>query len=1022
MKKTFKGALALAFCVVTVFATMLIASAISAPKAKVKSVTYNSVTITWSEVKGADGGYQVQRSTDGKKWTTLTSSTKSTSYTDKKLTTGKTYRYRVRAIDKGLLRSTYSSWSSVVKGKPVPAKVKTVKSSPTKNSVKLSWSKVSGASGYVVQRYSKKKWTTYKTTTKTSMTISKLTLGKTYSFRIRAYRTVSKKKVYGDYSSTIKTGPALTAPSSFVLKGVTSNSLTLAWSAVDGAKGYEVYNKATKKWTNTKTKRTLTVKNLKAGTKYEFIVRAYSGSYDGKKSATRTYITTPAKVSGVKASKSTSSALTFTWSKATGAAGYQPQYSADGKNWTSLSTTTGTSATVSSLKAGTKYYFRVRAYVKNSNVKDISATNYGSYSSAVSAYTSVLAPKTISLSSAATNSLKVTWTASTGATAYEIYNSKTGTWVNTGTTRSYTLSGLSAGTKYTFKVRALLNSTKSAESSSFSFITAPAAPTVSAGTTNVNGVIISASTSDTVTVSWGKVTGAAKYQIQYSADGSNWTSAPETTGTTATIKSLKAGTAYSVRVRAYVNNSGTKTYGAYSSAVSVRTLSTAKTKVSTASGTNSIELVWTEVSGAKGYVVERFDSLQAKDWTVFDFNDGKFKAYEKLTEDSIISTTETALADKPAASRAEIYRVRVVDANGYAGITSDVVTGDTADIDIIVGDYYTEIKVPAYENVASYTINSYYPFIMYNCTTYNVSELTKSGDKYVLKVALAPDSIHSLTVVAHDSSNKTLSGTGLLTVKTNALKVNNSDSASVNSQLLYLTQAINNTKNYQDKIGVKFTSSISTKCGDLQIYLNGEHDWKSEMLEALLGGLLKDELANDIVDNNNYNFTFTNGETKDENNVTVTLKNFIEPNTNSTRAAYLYNGNNPTAWSKGIKDFKSTKNSDGSLSVSFKLKQEKNNPYYHDGFLSVLNSTSFSQDGLKTEEVVVGETTVQAVIASDYVLKSYTANAPFTGKFSMSMTVSEDSNDSGVSLKEGDKMEFKIPITGTSSFSYTFTR
>ena len=54
MKKTFKGTLALAFCIVTVFATMLIASALSAPKAKVKSVTYNTVTISWSAVKGAD--------------------------------------------------------------------------------------------------------------------------------------------------------------------------------------------------------------------------------------------------------------------------------------------------------------------------------------------------------------------------------------------------------------------------------------------------------------------------------------------------------------------------------------------------------------------------------------------------------------------------------------------------------------------------------------------------------------------------------------------------------------------------------------------------------------------------------------------------------------------------------------------------------------------------------------------------------------------------------------------------------
>ena len=466
MKKTFKGAMAFAFCVVTIFATMLIASAIGAPKAKVKSVTYNTVTISWSAVKGADGGYQVQRSTDGKKWTTLTNSTKETSYKDTKLTTGRTYRYRVRAIDRGLLRNTYSSWSSVVKGKPVPAKVTSLKSSPSYNSVKLTWKKVSGATGYVVQRYTKGEWKTYKTTSKTGLTVSKLTLGKTYNFRVRAYRTVSKKKIYGAYSSTLKAGPALKAPSSFVLKGVTTSTLSLSWSAVEGAKGYEVYNKATKKWTNTKTKRTLTVKSLKAGTKYQFIVRAYSGKYDGIKSATRTYITTPAAPKSLKNTKATTNALTFSWGAVTGAAGYQLQYTADGKTWKSLANTTATSATVTGLANGTKYTVRVRAYVKNSNVKDISATSYGSWSSTASAYTSVLAPKSVYLTKVSTSSLTVGWSASTGATGYEVYNSKTGAWTSTGTSRSYTLSGLSAGTKYTFKVRALRSTSKSPETSS----------------------------------------------------------------------------------------------------------------------------------------------------------------------------------------------------------------------------------------------------------------------------------------------------------------------------------------------------------------------------------------------------------------------------------------------------------------------------------------------------------------------------------------------------------------------------
>lgn len=70
---------------------------------------------------------------------------------------------------------------------------------------KLSWKKVSDADGYEIY-YTTAKNGTYKklkTITKTSTvtyTKEKLTEGKTYYFKMRAYKTVDGKKIYGKYS------------------------------------------------------------------------------------------------------------------------------------------------------------------------------------------------------------------------------------------------------------------------------------------------------------------------------------------------------------------------------------------------------------------------------------------------------------------------------------------------------------------------------------------------------------------------------------------------------------------------------------------------------------------------------------------------------------------------------------------------------------------------------------------------------------------------------------------------------
>ena len=70
----------------------------------------------------------------------------------------------------------------------------------------ISWKKISGALGYRVYMATSKngKYTKVKDITKGSTvkyTKSSLKKGKTYYFKVRAYRTVDKKNVYSSYSS-----------------------------------------------------------------------------------------------------------------------------------------------------------------------------------------------------------------------------------------------------------------------------------------------------------------------------------------------------------------------------------------------------------------------------------------------------------------------------------------------------------------------------------------------------------------------------------------------------------------------------------------------------------------------------------------------------------------------------------------------------------------------------------------------------------------------------------------------------
>ena len=84
-------------------------------------------------------------------------------------------------------------------------KVSGVKAKQSGEKVKVTWNTAAGAKGYqVYQKTGSEKFHRIKSTGKKSYTVSGLTPGNTYYFRVRAYADSSGKKKYGKYSSSVK--------------------------------------------------------------------------------------------------------------------------------------------------------------------------------------------------------------------------------------------------------------------------------------------------------------------------------------------------------------------------------------------------------------------------------------------------------------------------------------------------------------------------------------------------------------------------------------------------------------------------------------------------------------------------------------------------------------------------------------------------------------------------------------------------------------------------------------------------
>ncbi len=359
-----------------------------------------------------------------------------------------------------------------------PASLKITSTAAT--ALRVTWSAVPGATRYRVKYSTSSKMSSpgYAYSTTTSVDISRLRSNATYYLQVSSVTAQGGNLSQYTAKLKAKTRPknsvSQLSPTGLKASGITVVAGTLSWAPRGSTNKYQLrYSTSSSfskpSWASaTGTSRTLT--GLKPSTRYYVQVKVVdaAGKDVSEYSAATSFVTAKlvikAPPTGLRVTKASPTSLTLQWTAIPGAPGYRLKY--DPKPWTSskYAFTTSNTITVSGLLKNTKYSFKLR-------VMKPDGTALSDYGTTVTATTPISGttlptspvkipdtPPSGLKASLTGNAVVLSWNAIAGAPQYRIKYDvdpwNTPIYANSAA-NSMTLTGLTPGVTYSFKVRVM---------------------------------------------------------------------------------------------------------------------------------------------------------------------------------------------------------------------------------------------------------------------------------------------------------------------------------------------------------------------------------------------------------------------------------------------------------------------------------------------------------------------------------------------------------------------------------------
>ncbi len=507
-----------------------------------------------------------------------------------------------------------------------------------------------------------------------SITLTGLTAGTTYHFRVQSVDAASNTATSSDQTFTTA-APDTTAP---VISAISSGtpgqtSATISWTTDEGATSRVAYGLTSSYDSYTTFDATLVtshsqpLSSLTAATTYHYAVVSTDSSGNTATSSDQTFTTaavpdtTAPVISAISSGTPGQTSTTVTWTtdeNATSRVAYGLTSSYDSYTTLDATTVTSHSQLVSGLTSATTYHYAV---VSTDSSGNTATSSDQTFTTAVIPDTTAPVISAISSDTPGQTTATITWTTDEASDSRVDYgaSSSYGTASTSAaltTSHSITLSGLTSATTYHYAVVSTDSSGNTATSSDATFTTA-VIPDITAP---VISLISVATTTTSATITW-TTDESADSRIDFgffSAYGTESSSASLVTSHSITLSGLSSATTYHYRVQSTdgSSNVATSSDATFTTATAPDTTAPDISAISSDTpGQTSTRVTWTTDENATSQVAY-----------------GLTTSYDSYTTfDPILDTSHSQSLSSLTAATTYHYAVISTDASGNTATSSD---------------------------------------------------------------------------------------------------------------------------------------------------------------------------------------------------------------------------------------------------------------------------------------------------------------------------------------------------------------